>query len=99
MRQISVRTPLHDDSIGRHSSYSSFEPDKQELIRQEIGQAKTSIRNLLSRFQQYEEDSHSHKQPKKEIHEEILRHPQHHENVSNQISAPADPKHIHQEAS
>jgi hypothetical protein len=50
-REIEVRTPLHE-SIGK--AYSSFEPDKQEVIRQEIGSKTTSIRNLLDRFQHAE---------------------------------------------
>ncbi|KAI1725730.1 hypothetical protein DdX_02406 [Ditylenchus destructor] len=54
-REIEVRTPLHE-SIGR--SYTSFEPDKQELIRKEMGHVTVnSIRHLLGRFQQLSQDA------------------------------------------
>ncbi|KAI1732227.1 hypothetical protein Ddc_01083 [Ditylenchus destructor] len=54
-REIEVRTPLHE-SLGR--SYTSFEPDKQELIRKEMGHVTVnSIRHLLGRFQQLSQDA------------------------------------------
>ena len=45
-RDVVVHTPLHD-TIGR---YSSFEPDRQEAIRKEMGQG-LNIRDLMGQFE------------------------------------------------